>query len=109
MLSGMDGSSLDESDMNDLEGGTGEEAKLHCESQGSGKDEGQSGPWEGGAETLSERFDQKEDEIENKHENEAVRNEDAGAGGSGSEHMFDMKRREKGADSEDDQEKNELQ
>jgi hypothetical protein len=92
-----------------LEGRPGEEAKLHCESQRSCKDETKCGPTARRCEALPESFDKEDNDKEGKHEEKAVGNEDASAGGAGVEDVFDMERRKERTDEKDKQKEDELQ
>jgi len=88
---------------------SGEEAKLHREPQHSRKDEGNCGPRTGRDEALPEGFDKENDDKEGEHEEKAIGDKDAGAGGACAEDMFDMEWRKERTGEEDNQKEDELQ
>jgi hypothetical protein len=91
-----------------LVSGTSQEAELHDESQQGCEDEGEGCPGSGGAEALCQEFNEKDKDVEAKHEKQAVGDEDSGSGGGRSEDVLDVERRKDGTDAEDKEEQKKL-
>jgi hypothetical protein len=95
--------------MEPLVRGTSQEAEFHDKSQHSCEDEGEGGPGSGGAEALCQNFDDNDKNVEAKHEEQAVGNEDSSSGGGRREDMLDVKRRQDRAEAKDKEEQKKLE
>jgi hypothetical protein len=95
--------------MEPLVRGTSQEAEFQDKSKHSREDEGEGGPGSGGAEALCQGFDDNDKNIEAKHEEQAVGNEDTSSSGGRSEDMLDVKRRQDRAEAKDKEEQKKLE
>jgi hypothetical protein len=91
-----------------LEGGAGEEAELHHESDNGSKNKGECSPRRGDTETLHQEFDEDNKEIYDECDEKTIGDKDTRAGWGCAEDMLDVERRKERKCSEDDQEEKKL-
>jgi hypothetical protein len=91
-----------------LERGSGEEAELHHESDNGCANKGDCRPRRRDPETLHQKFDEDNKEIDDECDEKSIGDKDARTGRVCTEDVLDVKRRKERKNSEDDQEEKEL-